>query len=460
MRTRTALAVLVVGLVAVAVVALTVFVTGRQRFDDYLTQVRHARSAEVARTLTGTYRAPQGWDASSVYAVGRVASASNVDVAVYDPQGRLLFTVQGYSAGAAPGGSPTPGATASPGSSPAPASLRRDQFEVLSYPIVVNGQQVAVAEVYAPRAFRSRADTAYQSAIERDTAIAAGVAALLVLVLALLVSRRLTSRLEELADVAGEVAAGNLDARVAPRGDDEVAALATAFDSMADRLARDEQWRRDTTADLSEEIRQPLAEIESRMEALQSGAVPASPEQLRPIAAEVRRLGRLLSALRALNEMEGEDFYLQRVRVDLVVAAREALDSAVPAAREAGLALSADLQPAAALGDQARLEQVIGHLLDNAIKFTPAGGRVTLTTGTAGGWGTIVVADSGPGIDPVDLPFVFDRFYRSKATRGMSGVGLGLAISRGLVEALGGEIEASDEPQGGAAFTVRLRAVG
>ena len=460
MRTRIALAVLVVGLIGIAAVALVAYFAGGQRFNKYLTQVRHTRSAEVARTLTGTYRAPQGWDASSVYAVGRVATASNVDVAVYDLQGRLVFTVQGYSPGASPAGTPTPGATPSSAPSVAPASLRKDQFEVLSYPIVVNGRQVAVAEVYAPRAFRSSADSAYQAAIGRDVAIAAAAAALLVLVLALLLSRRLTSRLEELADVAGEVAAGNLDARVAPRGDDEVAALATAFDMMADRLARDAQWRRDTTADLSEEIRQPLSEIESRMEALQRGAVPATPENLRPVVAEVQRLGRLLSALRALNEMESEDFCLGRAPVDLVMVAREALDEAAPAARDAGLTLGADLQPAGVLGDQARLKQVIGHLIDNAVKFTPAGGSVTLSTAVSGEWGTIVVADTGPGIDPVDLPFVFDRFYRSKATRGTSGVGLGLAISRGLVEALGGEIEAADGPQAGAVFTVRLRAAG
>src|ERR1035437_5624738 len=120
MRTRIALAVLIVGLIATAVVALVLLLSGERRFDDYLTQVRHARSAQVARTLTGTYHAPQGWDASSVYAVGRVAAASNVDVAVYDPQGRLLFTVQGYSAGAAPGGRPTPEATPSTAPSAAP----------------------------------------------------------------------------------------------------------------------------------------------------------------------------------------------------------------------------------------------------------------------------------------------------------------------------------------------------
>ena len=95
--------------------------------------------------------------------------------------------------------------------------------------------------------------------------------------------------------------------RVAPRGDDEVGALATAFNAMADRLARDEQWRRDMTADLSHELRTPLATIQSRIEALEDGVLPATPENLRVIGAEVERLGRLLGALRSLNELESED---------------------------------------------------------------------------------------------------------------------------------------------------------
>ena len=94
-------------------------------------------------------------------------------------------------------------------------------------------------------------------------------------------SRRITGPLEELTDAAGDVSAGNLDVRVAPRGDDEVAALAAAFNAMADRLARDEQWRRDMTSDLSHELRTPLATIQSRVEALEDGVLPATPENLR-----------------------------------------------------------------------------------------------------------------------------------------------------------------------------------
>jgi two-component system sensor histidine kinase BaeS len=249
-----------------------------------------------------------------------------------------------------------------------------------------------------------------------------------------------------------------------------VGALAAAFNAMADRLARDEQWRRDMTADLSHELRTPLATIQSRVEALEDGVLPATPENLRVIGAEVERLGRLLGALRSLNELESEDVSVEHERLDLADVGRDAIARAEAAYVAKGVALDSDLAPATVNGDRERLLQVVANLLENALKFTPAGGRVVLAVafghgpagapGSSGRWTTLTVTDSGPGIDPIDLPFIFDRFYRAQAARGTHGVGLGLAIARGLVEAQGGVIEAADEPAGGAVFTVRLPAGG
>ncbi len=366
----------------------------------------------------------------------------------------------GMMGGGASGATPAPQAT----------SLSRDQFEVQSYPLVVDGQKVGSAEVYAPRNARAAAESAYQTALTRNLVIAALVAAVLALLISLLVSRRITGPLEELTDAAEDVAGGNLAVRVSPRADDEVGALAAAFNAMADRLARDEQWRRDMTADLSHELRTPLATIQSRIEALEDGVLPATPENLRVIGAEVERLGRLLGALRSLNELESEDVSVEHERLDLADVGRDAIARAETVYAAKGVTLESDLAEAAVKGDRERLLQVAANLLDNALKYTPEGGRVVLAVASGdgpagaaasrGAWATLTVADSGPGIDPIDLPFIFDRFYRSQAARGTQGVGLGLAIARGLVEAQGGVIEAADGPAGGAVFTVRLPAAG
>jgi two-component system sensor histidine kinase BaeS len=479
LRLRLALTHALVALLAIVVVAVIVFVAGGRRFDTYLSEVQRSRNEAVVSTLTQTYKAPDGWDAAAVYALSQIALLNNVDVAVYSPQGQLLFTVQGRHMGRGMmngmmgGGSGMMGGGAGASSAtpvPQATSLSRDQFEVQSYPIVVDAQKVGTAEIYAPRNARAAAESAYQTALTRNLVIAALVAAVLAFLISLIVSRRITGPLEELTDAAEDVSAGNFDVRVSPRADDEVGALATAFNAMADRLARDEQWRRDMTADLSHELRTPLATIQSRIEALEDGVLPATPENLRVIGAEVERLGRLLGALRSLNELESEDVSVEHERLDLADAGRDGIARAATAFVAKGVALDSDLAAVTVKGDRERLLQVVANLLENALKFTPAGGRGVLTVasgdgpagapGSKSGWAILTVADSGPGIDPIDLPFIFDRFYRAQAARGTHGVGLGLAIARGLVEAQGGVIEAADSAAGGAVFTVRLPAIG
>ena len=488
LRLRLALTHALVALLAIVVVAAIVFVAGGRRFDSYLSQVQHSRNQAVVSALTQTYKAPDGWDAAAVYTLSQIALLNNVDVAVYSPEGQLLFTVQGRHMGMMGGSMMGSGngngmmgggaSTATP--SPQTTALSRDQFEVQAYPLVVAGKDVGTAEVYAPRNARAAAESAYQTALTHNLVIAGLVAAALAFLISLFVSRRITGPLEELTDAAEDVSAGNFDVRVAPRANDEVGALAAAFNAMADRLARDEQWRRDMTADLSHELRTPLATIQSRIEALEDGVLPATPENLRVIGAEVERLGRLLGALRSLNELESEDVSVEHDRLDLAAVGGDAIAHAETAYAAKGVTLDGDLASVAVKGDRDRLLQVAANLLDNALKFTPQGGRVVLTVASGGGpagaappggvvsglpsprdaWATLTVADNGPGIDPIDLPFIFDRFYRSRAARGTQGVGLGLAIARGLVEAQGGVIEATDGREGGAVFTVRLPAVG
>lgn len=486
LRLRLAITHLAIAVLAIVVVGAIVTYTGSRRFDTYLQQVQTKRNASVAASLQSTYKAPDGWDATAIFAISQAAMMNNVDVAVYDPDGRLVFTVQGsHMGGGRMNGQGMMGAGEGMGSGQgmmggATPAAQATPFDLSSYtvervPIVVGGQEVGTAAIFAPKGARAAAEDAYQSALTRNLIIAAVIAGALALVVSLLVSRRITGPLEELTDAAGDVSAGNLDVRVAPRGDDEVAALADAFNTMADRLARDEQWRRDMTGDLSHELRTPLATIQSRVEALEDGVLPPTPENLRVIGEEVERLGRLLGQLRSLNDLEAEDLSVQHEPLDLAAVVAGAVDRHRPAFLAKGVGLADRLHsPATVLGDPDRLLQVAGNLLDNALKYTPSGGRVTVAVDSVGDDGTardggdpegrggarvrLVVSDSGPGVDPIDLPFVFDRFYRAQGARGTQGAGLGLAICRALVEAQGGSIAADAGPDGGARFTVLLPA--
>jgi len=468
LRLRLALTHAVVAALAIVVVAVIVNVTGERRFQRYLADVQERSNAAVVQTLEDTYRESVGWDAAAIFALSQAARMSNVNLAVYSPDGRLQFTVEGMRGrgrgmmgggmmGGTMGGASAQ-ATASPGVSAAP--LGAGSMDIESYPVTVDGEQVGRVEVYAWTNPRVAAESAYEGALTRNLVIAALIAAALALVISVLVSRRITRPLEELTDAAGDVAAGHLEVRVAPRGDDEVATLAAAFNTMADALARDEQWRRDMTADLAHELRTPMATIQSRIEALEDGVMPATSENLRVIGDEVERLGRLLGALRSLNELESEDLDVEFAEQDLAGVAADGLARVEAEAVRREVALASELSPATVRGARDRLLQVSVNLLDNALKFTPRGGTVSTQVRAVGTSGVLTVTDTGPGIDPVDLPFVFDRFYRSKSARGTQGAGLGLAIVKGLVEAHGGTVEAANAPGGGAMFTVRLPLAG
>ena len=209
------------------------------------------------------------------------------------------------------------GATGSVSASPQGTPLGSADFVVQSAPVVVDGQQVASVEIDAPRGARAAAEDAYQSALTRNLLIAAAIAGVLALLVSLLVSRRITGPLEELTDAAGTSPAATLRARRRRAPTTRSRALATAFNAMADRLASDEQWRRDMTSDLSHELRTPLATIQSTRRGARGRRPAATPENLRVIGDEVERLGRLLGALRSLNEFESEDLSVEHEPVDL-----------------------------------------------------------------------------------------------------------------------------------------------
>jgi signal transduction histidine kinase len=230
---------------------------------------------------------------------------------------------------------------------------------------------------------------------------------------------------------------------------------------MAENLAAAEGQRRQMAADVAHELRTPLSVIQANVEAMQDGVLPTDAEQLASLHQETLLLSRLVADLRLISLAEAGQLKLERTDVDLSDLLRKAVERMHPAAKAIGITLNTDLPPSGpVLADSDRLNQVIGNLMENALRHTPAGGAVTLQLGLAGpdpagapalqagGKAYLVtVTDTGVGIPPEDLPHVFDRFYRAdkSRTRATGGSGLGLPIVRRLVEAHGGRVWA-DSP--------------
>ncbi|HET7771673.1 MAG TPA: ATP-binding protein, partial [Chloroflexota bacterium] len=261
---------------------------------------------------------------------------------------------------------------------------------------------------------------------------------------------------------AQAIARGDLKQTIPVRGRDEVAQLAASFNTMSAEVERSHRTLREFVANASHELRTPLTSIQGFSQALVDGAVEGaegSVEAGKIINEEAERMRRLVEDLLYLSRVEAADMGVAREPVDLSALLREGLRRLEHVARQRNLEVNVDDGPLPLVpGDASQLDRVFGNLLENAGKYTPAGGRITVTSGAAGDKVTVRVHNTGAVIPAEDLPRVFDRFYRvdKSRARDVEGSGLGLAIAREVVERHGGELSAESAEGQGTAFTVTL----
>jgi signal transduction histidine kinase len=296
--------------------------------------------------------------------------------------------------------------------------------------------------------------------IQRAIVIAGLSAGAVALVIAGLLAWRLINPLRRLSDAADAIARGDLSQRVAVSSSDEVGELAASFNHMAAELERAEKLRRNMTADVAHELRTPLAIARGKLEGVLDGVYPATAEHLLPILEATDLLTVLVDDLRTLAQAEAGNLTLERRPVDVGDLLHDAAVNFEPQAsdQQVELALELPSEPLEVLVDWHRVSQVLGNLLTNALRHTPAGGRVTLSAEPAGSDVRVIVVDTGTGIAPEDLPYVFDRLWRGDRSRSRTsgGSGLGLAIARHLVELHGGTIGAASQPGDGSRFWFTL----
>jgi two-component system sensor histidine kinase BaeS len=290
---------------------------------------------------------------------------------------------------------------------------------------------------------------------------AAGLVVLVVGAVAVSIGIRLVRSvappLGDLVDAAGRVESGDYSVRVGEiqRGPAELRDLGRAFNTMTARLEADEAQRRRLLADVSHELRNPLAIVQGNLEALIDGVYPADEAHLEPILDETRVLARLIEDLRTLSLAEAGTLALHREPSDVGVLIADVADSFRVRATAAGAAIDTDVAadlPVLEI-DPIRIREVVSNLVDNALRYVRSGGRVRISARAIEGSIEIAVADDGPGIPAELLPTIFERFAKSPESRGS---GLGLAIARAIVDAHGGRIAAESTPGAGTAIRLTL----
>jgi heavy metal sensor kinase len=334
---------------------------------------------------------------------------------------------------------------------------RGGPVRLLTVPVLRSGRSVEIIQVSAPLARTREALARYLTTLLALVPVAVGLGAAGGAVLA----GRALRPVREMSSAARQITAEDLHRRLARRGaDDEIDHLADTLNTMLAGLEAAFAQAKRFSADAAHELRTPLTALKGEMEVALRAA--RSPEEYRRV---------LHSGLEEVEHLIGlvEDLLLfsrsaaalgpPQVRVELEPLALEALEAGARRAQGKGVTVRADaLEPAAVLGDAGALRRALGNLVDNAIKYTPAGGKVEISLLAGEGQARIVVRDTGIGIDPTDAARIFDPFVRLDAARSRDagGAGLGLALVRAIVDAHGGAIAVDSVPGAGSRFTIRL----
>lgn len=257
------------------------------------------------------------------------------------------------------------------------------------------------------------------------------------------------------------MAAGDFNERVKPdQAMPEIAELSQAFNTMADKLSEVESNRREFVANVSHELRSPITSIRGFVEGMEDGTIPQEehPKYLALVGDETRRLSKLIGDLLALSRLERDDVSLDWSDFDMNEMLRRAIIRRVNDLEKKDMEIDCDFCTDSCMvhADSDRIEQVVVNLLDNAIKFTPQGGRIALMTEETQGVVTVTIQDNGTGILPEDRPKVFDRFFTAdRAHTAGKGTGLGLSICQRILEMHGQKIWLKDTQEGAAfAFTL------
>src|SRR5438874_8429249 len=259
--------------------------------------------------------------------------------------------------------------------------------------------------------------------------------------------RRMTRPMSNLIDAAGRIESGDYSAQVPEWGSSDIRSVARAFNSMSARLKTIDEQRRNFMAEVTHELRTPLSVIQGQAEAIADGVYPADEAHLAPILDATHTLDRLVEDLKTLVDTDAGNLVLHREPTDIGSLVHDTVESFRSQAEAAGVSLTTEIAPNLPTleVDPARIRQVIGNLLSNAIRHTPSGGSVKVAVSGAGNDVTIAVSDTGEGITPELLPHIFDRFVKGPDS---TGSGLGLAIARDIVTLHSGRISASSGASG------------
>jgi len=383
----------------------------------------------VAATVYGQ---GQGWTQVAVMELHHLAQIDDLAVLLVDEDGRTVLRL--------------------------PASEPVQSGASAAAPVMTGGGRT-VGRVTVSQA-NGRLLTAEEAQLRQElnrTHLIAGVAsAAIAYAIGVYLALTLSRPLRRIRIGAEAMGAGDLEIRVRETGDDEIRSVARALNALAETLQREEELRKESVADLAHELRTPVMGLLARVEAAQDGVFDDEAANLAAMHDEALRLTRLLDDLSALADAERPGLLLSAEPVDLAAVAARTAEALRQSFADKGIAFTTDLRATVVAGEQKRLEQIVVNLLTNALRYTDAGGHVSLSVRQVGDDAVLEVADSGIGIPEEDIAHVFTRFWRGEKSRSRAtgGAGIGLTIVKELARAHDGQVTVESTVGQGSVFRV------
>jgi two-component system sensor histidine kinase BaeS len=457
LRARLSLAFALIGLASVLSVSVLVNFFLELQFRKYALRKQEERNRDIAVLVGAQYLGPGRWKAEVIQDIGVSVLEEGRILKLLDNEGRPVWDAVAYNSGICQ------------------SMIDRMSRRMLArypklqgglteqgYPVLAGGRRVGTLQVgtWGPFYF-SENDFLFIDALNRLLLwVALGTLAA-ALASGLLISRRLSAPLVAVTASAGRIASGDYGVQLpAASSTREIRDLVQAINHLARTLGEQESLRRRLTSDVAHELRTPLTTLRSHLEALIDGVWEASPARLKGLHEETLRLGRLVEDLSSLSRYEQGGLELKRepLRAAELAAPVVALWQERFRRKGVSLELRAGAPEAMIRADREKLTQVLTNLLDNALNFTPPGGKVQVSVSAKAGGVELAVEDTGCGIPAEDLPHVFERFYRADPSRARDtgGFGIGLSIVREIVRAHGGTVEVRSAPGRGSEFRVIL----
>ncbi len=405
-----------------------------RQFQDYLTRTEMVRQQQVVKVLAGIYQELGGWDQMpSGMHFGRGMYLGNLRY-VTDYQGQVVLVIRH-------------------GPNPKPQSSLR------TVPIKVGNKVVGTAYFGKTmlQDLLSRQDELFRNTINSSIVWSIIITGLISLLVAFIFAKRISNPIREMNQIARNISSGNLETRVSILPDDEVGELGESINFLAERLKQVDELRKKMTADVAHDLRTPLTTVRSHLEGMIDKVLPASLENLESVLEEVKRLISLVNDLQSIAIADSSTSHYPKKPIDLKEFIADLIKKMHPLFDNKGVILEVEDIPKVTFNSNRELlAKIFDNLLSNALKFTSPGKRVSIKAENTVGKLIIWIKDEGIGIDKKDLPFIFERFYRTDQSRNREsgGFGLGLTIVKELVQALDGNIAVSSQPGIGTEFTV------